>query len=270
MLMIQAFDIERTRPPETALFQDLWSCATLLTALGPSRATAEAVAAFAAEEPKELEKGLRLEYLALPAPISGRGGALRFFLLANKVVFSEKLHALADWGSMKAKYVAEGISPAGHLPLLWVGDGPACSEHISLMRLVAGLVQLKNVKDADCWSLYTQDMIADAYTEWRSDWAAATFGSNDAAKETYKAGVLGRLKQFEGVITKAGVKGAFVSGDLPLWGDSALFSLISDNIATGYIEADAVKEFPLLFQICKAYANLEAVASWYGDASPWK
>ena len=57
-----------------------------------------------------------------------------------------------------------------------------------------------------------------------------------------KAGVLGRLKQFEGVLTKAGVKGAFVSGDLPLWGDSALFSLISDNIATGYIEADAVKE----------------------------
>ena len=33
---------------------------------------------------QELEKGLRLEYLALPAPISGRGGALRFFLLANK------------------------------------------------------------------------------------------------------------------------------------------------------------------------------------------
>ena len=30
-------------------------------------------------------------------------------------------------------------------------------------------------------------MIADAYTEWRSDWAAATFGGNDAAKETYKA-----------------------------------------------------------------------------------
>ena len=55
-------------------------------------------------------------------------------VLPRQVVFSEKLHALADWGSMKAKYVAEGISPAGHLPLLWVGDGPACSEHISLMR----------------------------------------------------------------------------------------------------------------------------------------
>ena len=30
-----------------------------------------------------------------------------------------------------------------------------------LVRLVAGLVQLKNVKDADCWSLYTQDSSAE-------------------------------------------------------------------------------------------------------------
>ena len=33
---------------------------------------------------EELEKGLTLEYLALPSPISGRGGVVRFFLLANK------------------------------------------------------------------------------------------------------------------------------------------------------------------------------------------
>ncbi|CAE7624424.1 GSTP1 [Symbiodinium pilosum] len=231
----------------------------------------KAAAAFAMETPKELEKGLTLEYLALPSPISGRGGVVRFFLLANKVVFTEKLHSLADWGgSVKAKYVAEGISPAGHLPLLWVGDGPACSEHISLMRLVANLTQLKTAKDADCWSLYAQDMVADAYAEWRGDWASATFGGDDAAKDTYKATIPGRLKQFEGVIAKAGLKGAFISGDLPLWGDSALFSLISDNIATGYTGVDAVKEFPLLHQICTAYAGIEAVAGWYGDSSPWK
>ncbi|CAJ1359055.1 unnamed protein product [Effrenium voratum] len=230
----------------------------------------KAAAAFAMETPKELEKGLTLEYLALPSPISGRGGVVRFFLLANKVVFTEKLHSLEDWGgSVKAKYVAEGISPAGQLPLLWVGESPN-SEHISLMRLVAGLAQLKTAKEADCWSLYVQDMVADAYAEWRGAWASATFGGDAAAKETYKATVPGRLKQFEGVLAKAGLKGAFISGDLPLWGDSALFSLISDNIVTGCIGADAVKEFPLLHQICTAYAGIEAVASWYGASLPWK
>ena len=32
-----------------------------------------------------------------------------------------------------------------------------------------------------------QDMVADAYAEWRGDWASATFGGDDAAKDTYKA-----------------------------------------------------------------------------------
>ena len=43
-----------------------------------------------------------LRYLILPAPISGRGGAVRFFLLANKIPFKEKLHALSDWPGVKA------------------------------------------------------------------------------------------------------------------------------------------------------------------------
>ena len=30
-------------------------------------------------------------------------------------------------------------------------------------------------------------MIADAYAEWRGDWASATFGGDDAKKEAYKA-----------------------------------------------------------------------------------
>ena len=50
-------------------------------------------------------------------------------------------------------------------------------------------------------------------------------------------------------------------------------SLDNEPMLKGYFDrqaAEIAKEFPLLFQICKAYANLEAVASWYGDASPWK
>ena len=107
----------------------------------------------------------------------------------------------------------EGISPAGHLPVLWIAS-KACPEHVSAMRLAAGLF----LEQKEVWAKYHQDMLADAYSgltwkrdeksdrchrgEWRADWAKVAFGGDEGEKEKYKTSVLARLKQFEGVLSK--------------------------------------------------------------------
>ena len=57
----------------------------------------------------------------------------------------------------------EGISPAGHLPVLWIAS-KACPEHVSSMRLAAGLF-LEQKEEP--WAKYHQDMLADAYSGLR-------------------------------------------------------------------------------------------------------
>ena len=60
----------------------------------------------------------------------------RCYMLANKMPFDEELVSFADWGAgEKAKCTAEQ-NPAGHLPVLIVGD-KSYVEHVSIARYLA-------------------------------------------------------------------------------------------------------------------------------------
>jgi len=206
---------------------------------------------------------IKLEYLALPHPVSARGGAVRFFFLANKIPFSETLWAMDEWAAAKARYVKEGVSPSGHLPIVYL-DGKAHSEHISSMRLVAGLAGLQaasSPKDA-----FAQDVVADAYVGWRAQWVQAHFEGDAEAKVAYKDSVADRLLEFEQLAKSHCTSDRFLSGDVPLWADSALFSLMSDNITTGYLTEDVLASSPRLYALYRAYRSVPEIEAWFNHA----
>ena len=64
------------------------------------------------------------KYLDLPYGLGGRGGAQRFFLLANQIPFTEDLVSMSEWGSVeKARVVTSGENPGGTLPILYTATG---------------------------------------------------------------------------------------------------------------------------------------------------
>ena len=48
----------------------------------------------------------------------------------------------------------------------------------------------------------------------------------------------------------------------PLWGDTAMFSIIYDNIQTGHMAEDILKDYPNLQALYKAFGAIPAVAGW--------
>mmetsp|Transcript_52683 Transcript_52683/g.125872 ORF Transcript_52683/g.125872 Transcript_52683/m.125872 type:complete len:209 (+) Transcript_52683:73-699(+) len=198
-----------------------------------------------------------LRYLALPHPIQGRGGALRCFLLAHKIKFTEQLYSFEEWGAAKAGLSEEAVK---HVPFLEV-DGKKYTEHIALMKMAANLAKVP--LPTDPLALYAQDGIADAYAEWRGAWAKAKFSGEEGAADAYKKDLPNLLKEFETLVKKYSTGEPFICGSTPYWADTALFSIMSDNITTEFLTEDMLKEYPRLLAIYTSYKGIKEVAEWH-------
>ena len=62
--------------------------------------------------------------------------ARRFYMLANKVAFTEELVDFAEWEGGEKKRIKEEVNPTGHLPVLTV-DGKNRAEAVATMRYIA-------------------------------------------------------------------------------------------------------------------------------------
>jgi len=204
----------------------------------------------------------KFTYLDLPLPISARGGVLRFFMLTHSIEYEENLIPRDEWtGTMKSDYIKSGKNPCGQLPVLEL-EGKDLGQHIATCRLLARKLETLS---SDPFGDYAQDAVADEYQKWRNDFVGALFGS-DEDKVAYKKSLPDWLKLFEALF------GKYMHGSGPylsespsrkgLWGDSAIFSLLWDNMQVGFATEQELQEFPKLSAMFKAYGATEGVKSW--------
>ena len=203
-----------------------------------------------------------MHYLQL-GPVGGRGGTQRFFMLANGIPFEEKLFAVpGEWGNEKKRLIETGENPCGGVPVTYV-DNVHMAQHVSTCRYLARTNKLDtgdNLKD------YYQDMIADEYQGFRNLWVVKTFEASDVEKAEYKTKTLPTLlAKFDALYKKYKTADPYLSTSpdgKPLWGDTAMFSIIYDNIQTGHMTEDILKDYPNLQALYKAFGAIPAVAGW--------
>ena len=128
----------------------------------------------------------------------------RFYMLANKIEFEERLVDFATWGGGEKERVKAAVNPLGHLPVTTV-DGRDRPESVATLRYMATKVcfypllqipcrwcsnggvhqsaQLARTSQQTSYSLqigqygknseadWDSDAAADAYQEWRNSWA---------------------------------------------------------------------------------------------------
>jgi glutathione S-transferase len=193
---------------------------------------------------------------------SGRGGALRFLLLATGIAFEEDKVAVSDWPETKQKLVASGVSPAGYLPVLTV-NGKHLTEHHAIMRRFSAQLGLYG---GDVERDYLIDSLAEATTSWRWHWVSSLEGGEvkDKYVSTQRAE---HYKAFEQLLEQHGASGAFaVSGAKLSFADVLLFSQLWDDcVAYG---SDLLKASPRLLAFYKAFSVQPRVAAWCEDANP--
>mmetsp|Transcript_26308 Transcript_26308/g.41155 ORF Transcript_26308/g.41155 Transcript_26308/m.41155 type:complete len:224 (+) Transcript_26308:114-785(+) len=204
------------------------------------------------------------EYLELPVPISARGGVTRFFMLAHEIDFDEKLHPLSTWGSTtKPEYIASGKNPTGQLPIVTIG-GKTLTQHIAIIRLFA---RQMGECGSDPVGDYGQDAVGDEYQGFRDAYVSQGLFGSDDAKAKYIASIPGRLKDMEALVGKYQVgPGPYISKSTsgkPLWGDSAVFSLVWDHIQVGMVKTEDLDQYPKIKAIFEAYkGSSDRVKDW--------
>lgn len=190
---------------------------------------------------------VEFKYLALGG-LGGRGGVVRFFMLAHDVDFREELYDMnTEWPAAKAKIIEAGENPAGTVPVVKY-DGKVLAQHIAIMR------ELAKDKGISAGS-YVNDAVADQYQAFRDKWVDAAFMGAD--KEKFVEHTKSELKIFDAMFAKAA---PYLEGDKPLWGDSAIFGLIRDLMIFKFItEADLPPNVKAMFD---AYKAIPKVAAW--------
>eukprot|EP00892_Ulva_mutabilis_P007757 jgi/Ulvmu1/5353/UM022_0147.1 len=193
------------------------------------------------------------------APVGGRGGALRLYMLANKVPFEEKLIELDLWQNGEKKRIQEEVNPMGHLPVLTV-DGKDRAETVATMRYVATKIGQYG-KDADAdWD---SDAAADAYQEWRNGWASLLdVGSDSPLVAEY----LGRREEWYAAMDwyyskRSAQDTPFLSsGAQPGIADAAIFNMVRDDrLFHGAVD---LAPYPHLAAAVQAFGSIAEVADW--------
>jgi glutathione S-transferase len=162
---------------------------------------------------KEMSQPIRLKYFNL-GNFGGRGGVVRFALLANNIPFTNDFIAEEDWPAEKAKLIASGLSPGGYMPVVYDGD-KVLTEHQSISRYYSKQAGSYG-KDASVD--YAQDAAAESMKEWRADWVVALLG-NDEAKQKYTASLAQRYATLDANLAKSkGLSGGFSVGDAAVFG----------------------------------------------------
>lgn len=211
--------------------------------------------------PRSLASTPKLVYLNLPLPVGGRGGTLRFFMLAHGIKFEEDLTEMKDWPAKKKELISSGINPAATVPILEVGD-QILTQHVSIMRYLA---HETGISSGSTYSDYVQDLVSDEYQTWRDAWVAAAFGPEEG-KSKYKSETIpAKLKMFEALYSKYKTKDVFLSespAGIGLWGDTAVFTIIFDNINTEFLSKEQLGEYPCLNSLYEKYGALPQVSTW--------
>lgn len=214
---------------------------------------------------------VQVTYLNL-GPIGGRGGTLRFFLLANDIAYEDNLKEMGEeWDTEKKRLMETGENPCGSVPVTYMksekGDEDLhLSQHISTMRYLANVNKLS---PEDSYHSYIQDLVSDEYFGWRVDWVKHIVSATDEEKETYKTDdVPKQLAKFNSLYEKFASAGPYLStgtNGKPLWGDSSLFGLIYDHIQTGFITEADLEAYPKLSTMYKEFGAIPDVAKWIDD-----
>ncbi|CAB9507439.1 Glutathione S-transferase, N-terminal domain [Seminavis robusta] len=218
---------------------------------------------------------ITFKYLALPNGLGGRGGAQRFFLLANNIPFQEDLVDLSEWGATeKARVVSSNENPCGTLPILYTHDNNKDDKNVHLIQHIAAsryLAHLHGItKDNTAYEEYVQDLVADEYQGFRNAWVNTAFSGTDEEKAKYQKDDAPKfLTIFDALYAKYKTHETFLSvsksnnNNTPLWADAALFGLLRDNIITGLIAAeDLEKSNPNLWAMYVAFGKIPAVKAW--------
>jgi len=215
---------------------------------------------------------LKFKYLALGG-IGGRGGAQRFFLLANDIPFEEDLVTGSDWGaSEKARVVASGENPCGTVPIIYASNLDEESAPAHLIQHIATARYLARVhgktQGLSPYEEYVQDLVADEYQGWRSDWVHHAFNTkSEDEKATYKTEKVPEyLTKFEELYKKYKTHEIYLSVSSqeksPLWGDAAVFGLVRDHILTGLLPQEDVAKYPSLAAAYQAFGDIPSVKAW--------
>mmetsp|Transcript_17085 Transcript_17085/g.53361 ORF Transcript_17085/g.53361 Transcript_17085/m.53361 type:complete len:212 (+) Transcript_17085:73-708(+) len=183
--------------------------------------------------------------------IGGRGGVVRFFMLANDIAYKETLITPGEeWAAAKKAMMESGENPAGTVPIVQY-DGKMLTQHVAIMRQLA---KDRGVASSD----FANDAVADQYQAFRDAWVDAAFLGGD--KEKFKEFVKTELKVFEGLYAKYGTADTYLSSPKPLWGDAALAALIRDLILTGFLTEAEIP--PRLAKMYSALVAIPAIAAW--------
>ncbi|KAJ8909181.1 hypothetical protein NDN08_005874 [Rhodosorus marinus] len=211
---------------------------------------------------------VNLQYLNL-GPVGGRGGVVRFFMLANGIQYEEQLFALSngEWERKKKVLIESGDNPAGTVPIVDI-DGVTLTQHVAIMRYIANN---RNLSSDEYLHNYVQDAVADQYQHLRDDWASNAFGSADQKQKLTtelappQLHVLDRLYaklKLEDVLLSHGNKASY------LWGDVAIFGILHDLVRTGNLtEEDMRSNYPNLHAVYKTFSENEAISKWIADKS---
>lgn len=203
----------------------------------------------------------QFKYLDLKpfGPVGGRGGAVRFYMLANKINFDEQLISFQDWGAGEKAKCIEQDNPAGGLPVVTIGD-KKYAQHIAINRFLARKTgQYGSDIEADAWA----DAAADAYTDWRNAWAKV-LGEPDSDEAVIK--YRDTRKAFYNTqewyyAKKASPSSPYLSGgDAPGFVDCLVFNMIRDDgIKQGAVD---LSPYPNLQGMYEALASNEDVIAW--------
>jgi len=188
--------------------------------------------------------------------IGGRGGVVRFFMLANDMAFTETLIPPGDeWQTKKAELVATAENPAGTVPVVKT-DGKTLTQHVAIMRYLAGS---QGLSSGD----YANDAVADQYQAFRDAWVTAAFMGGD--KDKFKAHAKAELKVFNELYVKYATADVYLSSAKPLWGDVAIASLIRDLVLTDLFDAAELQTIaPRLATMYQAFLAIPAIKVFDG------
>ena len=217
---------------------------------------------------------LTFKYLDVPFGLGGRGGVQRFFLLAHNIDFTEELVELSDWGATeKARVLSSGENPCAALPIIYNVDSnnnnnesPHLIQHVAALRYLARVHGI--TKDNTAYEEYVQDLVADEYQSFRDMWARIAFEGSDDEKAKYKTEqVPPILEKFDKLYAKYKLEESFLSvsktDGQPLWADAGLYGLLRDNMITGFLTMEDLKEkYSHLATMFEAFGSIPAVKEW--------
>jgi glutathione S-transferase len=188
--------------------------------------------------------------------IFGRGGVARLFCEANGVAIEDTNVAYDDqWANVeKARTIASGENPSGHLPVLYDGDFQL-SEVNAIIRYLAR----KNNAQQDAKTEAVSDMLLDKVIPFR-DAVITALLADDATKAKHKEDRVKQYKILDATIAKhASASGLISQTDKPTGGDVSVFAVAYDDQQLfGKPDGD----YPALKKLLDNVSQNAAIKAW--------